>query len=296
MRANEWPGRSRVPGNPLHRRTDDQDVLLGGFSGMPVSNDFFARGGMTFQHGYVDTPICCPSRTSTLSGRYGHNLNQTGLGNWCGQFTGYPLENHTWVTALCVSFLVCQVVCFPSLFALWECSKDAGYVTSMSGKYHNAPPQGYVPKGWVSLRYRASDLRPHYTVTVLAMQDDFFSLNNECQYFNNTFNSNGEWCAVRPRCKPNRRRCLRDVRSATFKFSRGCTGSRPGPLAGSGTAVFNSAFCFKVPGEPRLCCCRHPRRVWLIPNRLHDLFDRQSVPRVSPKCCSGEYASTGRLE
>lgn len=39
-----------------------------------------------------------------------------------------PLENHTWISAL----------------------HDAGYVTSMSGKYHNAPPQGYVPNGWVS--------------------------------------------------------------------------------------------------------------------------------------------------
>lgn len=94
---------------------------------MPATYNFFVKGGLTFEYGFVDTPICCPSRTSTLSGRYGHNLNQTGRGNWCGQFTGYPLENSTWITAL----------------------HNSGYVTSMSGKYHNAPPQGYVPKGWV---------------------------------------------------------------------------------------------------------------------------------------------------
>jgi N-acetylglucosamine-6-sulfatase len=49
------------------------------------------------------------------------------------------------------------------------CEMCTGYVTSMSGKYHNSPPRNYVPLGW----------------------DDFFSLNNECQYFNNSFNSNG---------------------------------------------------------------------------------------------------------
>lgn len=127
--------------------TDDQDVTLGGLDDMPATLSLLKAGGRTYSNAFVDTPICCPSRTSTLSGLYGHNLAQQEKQDWCGNFTGHAIENATWITSL----------------------HDAGYATSMSGKYHNAPPQHFVPKGW----------------------DDFFSLNNECQYFNNSFNSNG---------------------------------------------------------------------------------------------------------
>jgi N-acetylglucosamine-6-sulfatase len=114
---------------------------------MPFTQEFLVAGGMTFPNGFVTTPICCPSRTSTLSGRYGHNLAEQKNQDWCGAFTGTAIENATWNTAL----------------------HDAGYQTGFSGKYHNAPPRGFVPKGW----------------------DDFFSLFNECQYYNNSFNDNG---------------------------------------------------------------------------------------------------------
>lgn len=120
---------------------------MGGLEDMPATLELLRAGGREYSNAFVDTPICCPSRTSTLSGLYGHNLAQQSLKDWCGNFTGHPIENATWITAL----------------------HDAGYWTGMSGKYHNAPPKNFVPKGW----------------------DDFFSLNNECKYFNNDFNSNG---------------------------------------------------------------------------------------------------------
>jgi arylsulfatase A-like enzyme len=135
------------PPNIIFLLTDDQDVLLGGLDAMPFTRSFFVDGGRTYENGFVTTPICCPSRTTTLSGRYGHNLDEQGLKDWCGDFTRHPMENASWIAAL----------------------HDAGYQTSFSGKYHNAPPTHYVPNGW----------------------DDFFSLNNECQYFNNSFNLNG---------------------------------------------------------------------------------------------------------
>jgi arylsulfatase A-like enzyme len=140
-------GADAKPPNFVFILTDDQDSLLKGLDDMPATLSLLREGGREYVNAFVDTPICCPSRTSTLSGLYGHNLGQQPLQDWCGNFTGREIENRTWITAL----------------------HDAGYVTSMSGKYHNAPPQHFVPKGW----------------------DDFFSLNNECHYFNNTFNSNG---------------------------------------------------------------------------------------------------------
>ena len=130
---------SRAPNapGPFPRQTDDQDVTLGGLDDMPATLSLLKAGGRTYSNAFVDTPICCPSRTSTLSGLYGHNLAQQELHDWCGNFTGRAIENATWITSL----------------------HDAGYATSMSGKYHNAPPKNFVPNGW----------------------DDFFSLNNECQ-------------------------------------------------------------------------------------------------------------------
>jgi len=128
--------------------TDDQDVLLGGISAMPTLNSVFRESGMEFPNAFVDTPICCPSRTSTLSGRLGHNLGQQQLQDWCGNFTNTVNENRTWITRL----------------------GEGGYAVGLSGKYHNSPPQGFVPTGW----------------------SDFFSLNNECQYYNNTYNDNGK--------------------------------------------------------------------------------------------------------
>ena len=59
--------------------TDDQDILLNGTSAMPTLKREMIDGGTSFR-GFVDVPVCCPSRTSTLSGRYSHNLNNTELG------------------------------------------------------------------------------------------------------------------------------------------------------------------------------------------------------------------------
>ena len=76
---------------------------------MPVLARELAEGGASFK-GYVDVPICCPSRTSTLSGRFSHNLNNTQLG-WCGNFLKAH-EGHTWIGEL----------------------KKAGYATALFGK------------------------------------------------------------------------------------------------------------------------------------------------------------------
>jgi len=99
--------------NVIFILTDDQDIQLGGTSAMPVLNERMVKGGLSL-NGYVDVPVCCPSRTSTLSARYSHNLNNSELG-WCGNYHAVH-ENHTWIGVL----------------------KNAGYSTGMFGKYYNS--------------------------------------------------------------------------------------------------------------------------------------------------------------
>ena len=52
--------------------TDDQrgDETL---ESMPKTRRWFARGGVRFTNGFATTPVCCPSRSTTFSGRYTHN-------------------------------------------------------------------------------------------------------------------------------------------------------------------------------------------------------------------------------
>lgn len=91
---------------------DDLDILLNGTAAMPTFQSELVEKGTSFR-GFVDVPVCCPSRTSTLSGRYSHNLNNTNLG-WCGNFKKNH-EGRTWVKLL----------------------KDSGYETFLGGKYYN---------------------------------------------------------------------------------------------------------------------------------------------------------------
>jgi len=105
--------------------TDDQryDTLWA----MPTVQSELVAKGIEFSNGYVSNPLCCPSRTTILTGRYSHStLVYT---NKPGQpYGGFPAFHDRWTIATALH--------------------GTGYRTAMFGKYLNGYRTSYVPPGW----------------------------------------------------------------------------------------------------------------------------------------------------
>jgi arylsulfatase A-like enzyme len=100
---------------------DDQRLDL--LAGMTRTRAYFVDGGTTFTHTFDETPLCCPSRATILTGRFTHNHGVTG--NTAGEIA--RLDHATTVA----SYL-----------------HDSGYQTGIAGKLFNAwdlttPPPGF---------------------------------------------------------------------------------------------------------------------------------------------------------
>ncbi len=87
------------------------DSMLGATSVMPNYRQRLIAEGMHLSNAFVASPKCCPSRTSLLSGRFTHNLNDLNQG-WCGDFMSAGRWNSTFLRGI----------------------KDAGYTTGFFGK------------------------------------------------------------------------------------------------------------------------------------------------------------------
>ena len=121
--------------------TDDQrwDTVTSQY--MPhLSRILSQNPSTTYTNSFVPTSVCCPSRTSTLTGDYSHTTGVFGnQGQWGGflSFTAPPEGN--------------SISSVNDTTTMSVDMQKAGYRTALVGKYLNGYPSGdfdYVAPGW----------------------------------------------------------------------------------------------------------------------------------------------------
>ena len=113
--------------------TDDQDQMLGGsfpqinnVGPMEKTKKLMVEGGAMAERFYIHTPICNPSRSELLAGRYFHNIKGVNTAEWTMHVNETLVNENTFVRDL---------------------KEKAGYNTGMFGKYMNVMPTS-VPPGF----------------------------------------------------------------------------------------------------------------------------------------------------
>ncbi|KAM9306329.1 glucosamine (N-acetyl)-6-sulfatase (Sanfilippo disease IIID), b [Pholidichthys leucotaenia] len=148
---------SASPSNIVLILTDDQDVVLGGMTPMKKTKLSIGDAGATFVNAFTVTPLCCPSRSSILTGRYPHN---------------HEVRNNS-LAGNCSSTLWqkgAEAEAFPVYL------NKQKYQTFFAGKYLNqygnkeAGGAAHVPSGW----------------------DQWHALMGNSQYYNYTLSVNGK--------------------------------------------------------------------------------------------------------
>ena len=111
--------------------TDDQDLRLGSMQAMPHAQRLLNRAGANLTNFWVNTPICCPSRATLLSGKYQHNNRVDGV-------NPEPCALYDLPSCGCMR----QNTSYVDNPAFWDDSfvpalHDLGYATGLFGKVLN---------------------------------------------------------------------------------------------------------------------------------------------------------------
>ncbi|XP_062512865.1 N-acetylglucosamine-6-sulfatase-like isoform X2 [Corticium candelabrum] len=116
--------------------TDDQDVKLDSLSVQPKVQKLLTDEGLFFKNAFVTHPVCCPSRSSTLTGKYTHNHQtyENNVNRGCNAQSWRDRNENKTIGAY---------------------MSRAGYTTGFFGKYLNnyalkssGMNASHVPPGW----------------------------------------------------------------------------------------------------------------------------------------------------
>lgn len=136
LSTNSAERRHKKP-NIIMFMADDMDESLLRY--MPNTRKYIFDGGADFTNYFTNISLCCPARAGIMTGKYAHNTGVTS-NEFPGGFYGFHVGDERKNTS-----------------AVWL--EDAGYTTSLMGKYLNDYPyvesarghavnDTFVPNGW----------------------------------------------------------------------------------------------------------------------------------------------------